>query len=380
MCTLIVVAEIAGAAVIGRGGQAMFQLQWLQGFERAGHDVYFVEFLKDDPAAATNAIVAEYKDTVCRFWKPDRCALILAEPTRSLFGLSIQEVAKVAHRADALITIAAFYSRDPHPLVAEVRPRILLEQDPGYTHTWAAAGDPADIFGEQDLYFTVGGNIGTDRCHVPTSGIRWRPIWNPVVLDWWCTQTAIETDCFTTVADWRAYGYFEFEGRMLGPKSEEFHKFIGLPGLADEPLTIVLNIDPEDPDKELLKENGWHLEDPCLINSPQAYLKFISGSAGEFSCTKGGYSGTRCGWFSDRSACYLASGRPVVLQSTGFEDLLPTGQGLFAVNNSDEAAEAISEIRANYQKHSEAARRIAEDHFDCNKIIKHVLTESGIYE
>lgn len=378
MATLIVVAEFAGSAVIGRGGQAMYVLQWLHGFERAGHQVYFMEFLKDDPGAATNAVVTYYSDIVRKWWNPDRCALILEEPTKSLYGLDVGDVAQVARRADALITIAAYYRRDPPSLIVDVRPRILIEQDPGYTHIWAADGDPADIFGEQDIYFTVGGNIGSARCRVPTSGIEWRPVWNPVVLDWWRPQSTIDGNRFTTVADWRGYGFFEFEDQILGPKSEEFRKYIGLPKLADEPFTIVLNIDPEDPDIELLEENGWRLEDPALINSPQAYLEFISGSVGEFSCTKGGYAGTRSGWFSDRSACYLAAGRPVVLQSTGFEDLLPNGQGLFAVSSPEEAAEAVREIRGNYEMHSAAARMIAAEHFDSEEIVSRVLTAAGL--
>ena len=165
--------------------------------------------------------------------------------------------------------------------------------------------------------------MGSERCFLPTCGIDWQPIWNPVVLDWWTPSRPVERDRFTTVADWRGYGYIEFEGRVLGPKSEEFRKFIALPNLVGEALEIVLNIDPEDPDITYLQDNGWKLEKPTLIHTPEMYRDYVSGSLGEFSCAKGGYAGTRCGWFSDRSACYLAAGRPVVLQSTGFEDLLP---------------------------------------------------------
>src|SRR5262249_37768651 len=150
-----------------------------------------------------------------------------------------------------------------------------------------------------------------------------------------------------------------FDGQMLGPKAEEFRKFLTLPGQAGEPLEIALNIDPNDPDLALLREHGWHIENPKVVASPALYKDYVESSLGEFSCAKGGYVGTRCGWFSDRSACYLAAGRPVVLQSTGFEDVLPTGRGLFAVPTAAEAAEAVRAIRRDFALHCRAARALA---------------------
>jgi hypothetical protein len=378
MATLIVNSELAGPAVVGRGGQAMYNLQWLHGLERQGHNVIFLEFLKQDPGSARESVVGFFRDTVTRWWHPNKSSLIIEDSTTALFGLGIDQVAKFVAESAAVITIAAFYRREPHPLIANLAPRILVEQDPAYTHIWAAAADPKEIFGEHDVYYTVGLNIGSTRCSVPTSGIDWIPIVNPVVLDWWTTNNEIERDRFTTVADWRSYGYLEFQDRVLGPKAEEFRKFIALPRLADEPLEIVLNIDPEDPDINALRVNGWTIENPLVVNTPDLYRKYISGSLGEFSCTKGGYSGTQCGWFSDRSACYLAAGRPVVLQSTGFEDVLPVGKGLFAVSSPDEAADAIQRIRADYQLHSSAARAIACEYFDSDKVVRDILTSANI--
>ncbi|HET7238493.1 MAG TPA: hypothetical protein VFI76_05680, partial [Terrimicrobiaceae bacterium] len=170
----------------------------------------------------------------------------------------------------------------------------------------------------------------------------------------------------------------EFEGRFLGPKSEEFPKFIDLPALTGEELEIVLNICPDDPDIEKLKAHGWKIESPDRVRLPEMYRDLVAGSAGEFSCAKGGYAGTRCGWFSDRSQAFLAAGRPVVLQSTGFEDLLPTGRGLFSVKTVEEAAEAIRAIRADYPLHSAAAQNIAREHFDSDKILTRMLTKAGV--
>src|SRR5262249_10940862 len=161
-------------------------------------------------------------------------------------------------------------------------------------------------------------------------------------------------------------------------KAEEFRKFIGLPRLAGEALEMVLNIDVEDPDLAYLRGHGWRIESPEVVSNPGRYRDYVQGSLGEFSCAKGGYVGTRCGWFSDRSACSLAAGRPVILQSTGFEELLPTGKGLFAVRTAAEAAEAVRAVRKDYRLHAAAARALAREHFDCDRVVGRLLAAAGI--
>jgi hypothetical protein len=378
MATLIVLSDLAAPATLGRGGHAMYLLQWLHGLERLGHEVLFIEFLEEHPGDNRGPVVRYFDDTVTGWWHPERSALLVAATTESLYGLNAAEVARYAARAVAVLTLAAPYRREPYPLIGDVRPRILVDTDPGYTHLWAVGGDPAAIFGTHDLYYTVGGNVASSRCTLPTGGIHWRPIWNPTVLDWWSGEWPRRRDRFTTIADWRGYGYLEFEGRILGPKAEEFRKFIDLPRLAGESLELALTIDPEDPDVAYLRGHGWLLESPGVAAAPALYREYVAGSAGEFSCAKGGYAGTHCGWFSDRSACYLASGRPVVLQATGFEALLPAGRGLFAFTTPGEAAEAIRAVRRDYARHSAAARAIAREHFDSEKILRRLLAEAGI--
>jgi hypothetical protein len=378
VATLIVVEDLAGPASHGRGGHCTYVLQWLHGLERLGHRVLFLEFLEDDPGGEREAVVRYFRETVAAWWHPERAALLVARTGESLCGPDAGRVACIAAEADGLVTLAAHYRREPYPLIDRVRPRILIEQDPGYVHLWAAGGDATDVLGEHDLHFTVGGNVGSPRCALPTLGIRWRPTWNPVVLDWWSAERPVTRDRFTTVADWRGYGYLEFEGQVLGPKADEFRKFIELPRLAGEEMEIALAIDSEDPDLALLRSHGWRIESPRVVATPALYRDYVAGSAGEFSCVKGGYAGTRGGWFSDRSACYLAAGRPVILQATGFADLLPTGRGLFSVATVAEAAEAVRAIRADYARHSAAARAIAREHFDSAKVARRVLDEAGI--
>ena len=375
MARLIVVEDLAAPAVAGRGGTAMYVMQFVNGLARLGHDVLFVEFLEERPDAAA----VRYFDTVIvNWWSTDRAALILEPGLTGLAGVGVDSVRDAAAAADAVITMAAHYRREPWPLLEAVRPRILFEQDPGYTHLWAAEADPLDFYGEHDLHFTVGANVGTTRSRLPTVGIDWRHLWNPVVLDWWAGEAPIERDRFTTVGAWRDYGYLEWEGETIGPKVEEFERFIDLPRRAGEELELALSVDPDDPDLPRLRAHGWTVVEQDLVATPEQYRDYIAGSLGEFSPAKGGYVATRSGWFSDRSACYLAAGRPVILQATGFEDVLPTGAGLFAVKDVEEAVEAIRMVRGDYPRHSRAAREIAREHLDSDRLLPRMLAEAGV--
>jgi len=371
MARLIAIEDLVGPAVAGRGGHALHVLQILEGLRRLGHEVLFLEFLEQAPAAERSAAFG-------RILGPRPGALLDASTGQSFAGLSSQAVGSFAEQADAVISLAAHYRREPWPWLEEVRPRILIEQDPGYTHLWATEGDPPDIFGQQDVHFTVGANVGTARSPIPTCGITWRALWPPVVLDWWATTVPRDRDRFTTVGSWRDYGYLELDGQTFGPKVEEFTKFMDLPRVAGEELELTLAIEPEDPDRELLLDHGWRLEEPSLVSSPERFRAYVAGSLAEFSCAKGGYVGTRSGWFSDRSACYLAAGRPVVLQSTGFEDVLPVGEGAFAVHDIEEAAAAMAEIRGNYRRHASAARELAREFFDAERLMARMLQQSGV--
>jgi hypothetical protein len=378
MATLIVHTDLASPASVGRGGLAAYELQWIHGLERLGHQVVCLEFLSQDPGNARETLIRHFRESMAVRRRPELCALVVESSLEVLHGLDVGEITRQAGRAAAVLTLAARYRREPYPLVEELRPRVLIEQDPGYTHLWAVEDDPAAIFGVHDVYCTVGGTVGSPRCSLPTFSIAWRPVWNPVVLDWWAGERRLQRNRFTTVADWRGYGYLEFEGQTLGPKAEEFRKFITLPRLAGERLEIALNIDAEDPDVAYLREHGWLLEDQAAVSSLDRYRDYVTGSLGEFSCAKGGYVGTRCGWFSDRSACYLAAGRPVVLQATGFENLLPTGKGLFAVATVEEAAEAIRAIRRDYPHHAAAARGLAREYFDSDTVLARLVHDLGL--
>ncbi len=376
MATLIFHDNLIWSLANNRGGHAMSNLQWLHGLERLGHRILFIDYLEDysQPAIST------FQRIICEWWHPDQCALILTRSTESLYGLSTGQVRRFAAEADALITLNVPCNREPLPLLEQVRPRILVDRDPGFTQLWVTetGQDATDIYGEQDLYFTFGGNIGSPRCSVSTLGICWLPTYNPVILNWWLPREEITHNRFTTVAGWWEGGYYLLEGRVVGPKSEQWRKFIDLPKRIGESVEIALEIEPDDPDISYLQDHGWRVQSPKVVGSPALYRDYVCASAGEFSCAKGVYVETQCGWFSDRSACYLAAGRPVVVQATGFERLLPTGKGLFAVTTVEEAAEAIKAIRRDYGTHSAAARAIAAEYFDSDKLLSRLLAEADI--
>jgi len=374
VATLVVVEDLVGPSVRGRGGHAMYVLQTLLGLERLGHRVVFVECLDRQADAAA---VAEFRSLMTRWWHPDACAL-LAPDGRALAGMSDAALDAAAAAADAVITLAAHYREQPWPRLEGIRPRILLEQDPGYTHLWAADGDVRGVFGEHDVYFTVGTLLGTEHCGLPTLGIEWHPYRNPVVLDLWSGDNRVPRGRFGTVAGLGDYGWLEYEGRVLGPKIEQLRAYAALPELVGQPIDVVADLDAGDPERDELVARGWHFRSPADVSTPEKFRDFVLESAGEFSVAKGGYTGTGCGWFSDRSACFLAAGRPVILQATGFEHVLPTGSGLFAVRDVDEAASAVRAIRAEPERHAGAAREIARDYFDSDRVLTQMLETSGL--
>jgi hypothetical protein len=377
---LILVEDIAGPSVLGRGGAAMYVLQWAHGLRRLGHEVLLLEVLDEAPPPGS---ARAFEELISGCWQGAEAAMLHVPDRRSgevrhLAGVTPERVSAFAREAAAVITLAAHYRAEPWPLIGGVRPRILVDQDPGYTHIWASEGDPLEVFGEHDVYFTVGANIGSDRCRLPTLGIDWHPLFNPVVLDWWTTGAPLRRERFTSVLSWRDYGYLEFEGRLLGPKVEQFERLLTLPRASGEQIELVMDLPEQDPDRARLTDAGWLISDPALVGTPGQYRRFIEGSLAELGVAKGGYVGTRSGWFSDRSACYLAAGRPVVLQATGFEDVLATGEGLFAFDTVDEAAEAMARIRADYPRHSRAAREIAREHLDSDRVLRELLSAADL--
>ena len=351
MARLICVEDLVGPSVLGRGGHAMHVLQILESLRRLGHDVLFLEYLDEPPSPAALATFERARRALVGPRARRRCCD--AHSGACLAGVTGRDVRAFAARADGLLSLAAHYRAEPWPLLEDVRPRLLLEQDPGYTHLWAADGDPADDLRAPRRPL----HRRRERRHRPQPRADLRPATGIRCGRRSCSTGGRAATIRRAIASrpsgsWRDYGYLDFEGRAAGPEGRGVR---ALPRAAGA-LRRAARAGARDRARTTPIASGCCRirlaaggSSSCL-DARIATATTSARSAGEFSCAKGGYVGTRSGWFSDRSACYLAAGRPVVLQATGFEDVLPTGAGLFAVHTAEEAAAALAEIRARLRR------------------------------
>jgi hypothetical protein len=259
--------------------------------------------------------------------------------------------------------------------------RAYLDIDPGFGQMWRAL-DLHDLFAGHDAFITIGERIGREDCSIPTNGLDWITTPQPVALEHWPAQPPPDPGAgFTSVASWRGpFAPIEYEGVTYGLRVHEFRRFADLPARTTEALEVALDIhEAETADLELLRANGWNLADPAVkAADPWAYRDYVQRSKGELMIAKHMYVASRSGWLSDRSICYLASGRPVVAQDTGISELYPVGEGLLTFGEPAEAAEAIGQVSADYERHSRAARELAEQHFGSDVVVGRVLRELGI--
>ena len=359
------------AGVPGQGGAAWAVLQYLHGFAALGHDVRFVE-----PAPARPDAVAFFEALVAAEGLGGRAALL--HPGRATTGASYGDLARFAARADVLVNLAGVLT--DAELCGPVAQRIYVDLDPAFTQLWQAQGVDMGL-GGHDVHLTVGPAVGTAACAVPTGGIDWRPTLPPVVLDRWPYAEEPARHGWTTVGHWRSYGPVVHDGVFYGQKAHSVRQLLDLPGLL-APLGAdwepALAVHPGDGrDLAALAEHGWAPLDPAAVaGDPARYQAFVTGSLGEIGIAKAGYVTARCGWFSDRSVCYLAAGRPVVAQDTGWPAVLPAGEGLLAFTDAAGAADAVAEVAGNYGRHRKAARALAEDLFDARLVLPRLL-EAG---
>ena len=331
--TVIVSGMIA--ATPGQGGAAWAVLQYLLGLRRLGCEVYFVEPV----AGALDLNAPRYaRQVMDRFDFAGRWALVLdgADPV----GMRGAELREAARRADILLSVAGMLT-DPELLEA-VPVRAYLDLDPVFTQLWHSV-DGVDMRLDAHTHFvSVADSIGDRASPIPDCGREWIPTLPPVVLEEWPAADRLERRALTTVGHWRSYGAIDHDGVQYGQKVHSLRPLIDLPRRLEVPLELALAIHPDEVrDIEALDEHGWIRVDPAaLADTPDAYRDFVRGSWAEFGLAKSGYAVADSGWFSDRSACYLASGRPVVAQDTGFGRRLPVGDGLFAFTTVDDVVAA----------------------------------------
>lgn len=254
--------------------------------------------------------------------------------------------------------------------------RVLVDTDPLFTQVRNLT-DPARhaLAQRHNRYFTFAGNMGAQDCGIPDDGFPWKPTRQPIVLDAWPYSPPPRNGSFGPVMQWDSYEPLEYRRRRYGMKSDVFPKYLDMPSRCKAPLDLAVG--GGSAPRTLLRENGWRLHNPNVVAAdPWAYQEFIRNSLGEFTVAKEGYVASRSGWFSERSAAYLASGRPVITQNTGFIDWLPAGEGLFAFNTPDEAQAACDEVFHHPESHGAAARGIAEEYFDSRKVLSQLLEEA----
>jgi hypothetical protein len=368
-----------------RGGHAWVFLQYLLGFRRLGWDVLFVDRLDRDmcvdEAGRTTGLASSVNlrflaDLMERFGLADSWAL-LHDGEEKVVGTSRSELLERARRSAMLVNVMGYI--DDEELLAAVPLRVFLDIDPGFGQMWHQLG-LADVFAGHDRYVTVGLRVGSPGCTVPSCDLDWVTTLPPVELsDWPAVNERGER--FTSVASWRGpFGPIEFQGRRYGLRVHEFRRFIELPALSPATFEVALDIDEADAaDRSRLEQHGWRLVDPLAAAAdPWRYRDYVQGSSAELMIAKNLYVDTHSGWFSDRSACYLASGKPVLAQDTGLGGRLPHGEGLLTFSTLEEAVAGSEAISLDYKRHSRAARAVAEEHLAAERVLPRLLDTLGV--
>lgn len=386
MGTIVVSGALANKYL--NGGEAWVRLSWALGLKKLGFSVYLVEQIGRNTcvdAAGRRAAfqdcenLAYFEKVVDRFGLSDSAALIYHDGEQ-IHGLTRSELLDVGSTADLLVNISGHLTWAP--LLARLRRKVYVDLDPGFTQFWHASGDTGLRLRGHDFYFTVGENIGTPVCSIPTGQIRWLSTRPLVTLQDWPRSQEGDPNRFTTVATWRGpYGPVQSAGKTFGLKLHEFRKFIELPQrLTAHLFEMALNIHAADhKDLTLLKKQGWRIVSPTGVAAdPQRFRRYVQESGAEFSVAQGIYVETQSGWFSDRTVRYLASGKPALVQDTGFSRQYPVGDGLVAFRTLDEAIAGAKQIQSNYDKHCRAARALAETYFDSDQVLGRFLEQTGV--
>jgi hypothetical protein len=362
-------------------------MHYAVGLRRLGHDVYYFETSsrwpydpirnsRTDDSAYALPFLAEVADS---FGFRDRWAYRRSYSDKSWFGLDRARAEELLAEADAVLSITGSTRLAEEGL--KVGRLVYVCTDPVIHEVLFAGGnmDIRTLVHEHDDIVTFGENIGTSQCPLPPLPRLRARTRQPVLLDLWEAGAPSKNE-FTTVGNWRQEGRdSEFEGETYyWSKHREYLKFIDLPRRLQQPLELAMGlVQLCSQDRSLLEQNGWHLTDAHTLTA-SSYRDYVRASRGEFTVAKDANVRLRTGWFSDRSACYLAAGRPVITQNTGFGTVLPTGEGLFAFNTMDDILGAFDAVRSDYARHSRAARNIAREYFRAETVLQRLLKDLGL--
>jgi hypothetical protein len=369
--------KILFAGIIARypfGGVTWCSLMYLLGLRALGHDVFYIEDTGEcvyDPVQNTRATDPSYGTSYIHnalepFGLGDRWAFVNYDGT--YHGRGADEVRRFCADADVFINLSggSWFWRDEY---ARIPRKVFIDSDPAFTQLAIAKAEPwyVEFFQRFDRLFTFGSNIGTAQCDIPTSPFIWRKTWQPVTLDDWNCATLGPGPHFTSVMTWQIESFTDVGGN----KDQEFVRFIDLPSRTAQTFELAIN-GPQ----RLLQEHGWSTVAAMGVSrTPWDYRSFIHQSRAEFGVAKHTYVATRSGWFSDRTECYLASGRPALVQDTGWTAHLPHGDGLLPFSTPEEALAGIDRINSDYARHARLAAEIAREHFDARRILSALLDE-----
>lgn len=381
----VVVTGLIGSYPVA--GLVAHYLQYPLGFKALGHDVLYLEDTgwyydprtevyvdawrpATGPARQPSAALAEVMEA---HGLGDRWTYVTLEGERTgVSGVRLQEFLSTA---DIFVHVTgAGVMRDEY---LSIPVRVYVDTDPGYVQMRTANGSPKDLLHLQHhtAHLSFGTRLGASDCSIPTLGLEWRPTVQPVYLPLWDRVAGAESrgDAFTTVLKWNPYEPVRYQGRVFGMKDVEFLRFWDLPRVTSQTMELSMEGEPPLPEEDL-RAAGWRVRDARAISgSLDDYRSYIEGSRAEWSVAKHGYVATRSGWFSERSAVYLACGRPVVLQDTGFSEWMETGTGALAFSTLEEAAAGIDDVNGRYEEHRTAAREIAAAHFDSRRVLTELI-------
>jgi hypothetical protein len=375
------------------GGHFWVYMQYAQGLRRLGCEVYWLEHFRRGDPDRDAAVLVTFFERMERFGLGGKAFLYTdtsdglpgdesaGHEQRSYIATTAAEAEAVFRRADLLLNF--HYAIDP-ALLGHFRRTALVDIDPGLLQFWIDAGQLT--VPRHDLHFSTGETVGTPAALFPDCGLRWRNIHPPVCLDLWPSVDASSGTAFSTVSSWwggGAKGKAEWvvddaEVCYDNSKRISFLEFLALPRMTSQQLELALNFSDDEEDaaeRRLLESEGWRiLHSREVARTPEMYQFYIQRSRGEFSCAKPSYIKLQTAWVSDRTLCYLASGKPVVVQHTGPSSFLPNGEGMFRFSTMPEAVDALAAINADYTRHCRAARDIVEAHFDATHVLGDVLS------
>jgi hypothetical protein len=360
------------------GGHFWVYMQYAQGLRRLGCDVYWLESVRRNSDADPSRLAAflrrmeEYGlggKVVISVSRGDGLADHRHE---EWVGLTRSEAEAVFRRADLLLN---FNYRIEPDLLARFRRTALVDIDPGLLQFWISRGQLA--VAEHDVHFTTGETVGTPAARFPDCGRVWCHICPPVCLELWPYVYDPRCEAFTTVSSWQSSDWLR-DGDQLreNTKRVSFLRFAGLPRRTPQVLELALFLveDKDAEERRFMQGQGWRIRHSCEVAAtPEMYQAYVRGSRGEFSCAKPSYAEFQTAWVSDRTLCYLSSGKPAVVQHTGPSSFLPDGEGMFRFSTLAEAVDALAAVNADYERHCRAARQIAETYFDAKRVGERIL-------